>query len=93
MKRIIVAVSLAALAAPALAAGNEPFEVTEFDRTLPAVQNPIVEQVQIDAAKAPFEVTEFDRSLPEVADLKDARDARPGARTVVLQPITNEYAL
>lgn len=44
MKRIIAAVSIAALAVPAFAFAAEvsaPYEKSQFDRTLPNVQNPV----------------------------------------------------
>jgi hypothetical protein len=43
MKRIIAAVAFAVLAVPAFAFAAEisaPFEKTQFDRTLPNIQNP-----------------------------------------------------
>jgi hypothetical protein len=45
MKRIIAAVAFAALAVPAFAFAADtsaPFEKSQFDRTLPNVQNPAV---------------------------------------------------
>ena len=45
MKRIIAAMSIAALAVPAFAFAAEvsaPYEKTQFDRTLPNVPNPAV---------------------------------------------------
>ena len=47
MKRIIAAISFAALAVPAFAFAAEispPFEKTQFDRTLPNVQNPVANE-------------------------------------------------
>ena len=44
MKRIIAVVSFAALAVPAFgfaADVSAPFEKTQFDRTLPSIQNPV----------------------------------------------------
>jgi hypothetical protein len=59
MKRIIAAISFAALAVPAFAFAAEiapPFEKTQFDRTLPNVQNPVVnERVTAGATSAPTE--------------------------------------
>ena len=45
MKRLIAAISFAALAVPTFAFAAEvapPFEKSQFDRTLPNVQNPVV---------------------------------------------------
>lgn len=47
MKRIIAAISFAALSVPAFAFAAEispPFEKAQFDRTLPNVQNPVVNE-------------------------------------------------
>lgn len=57
MKRIIAAISFAALAVPAFAFAAEvspPFEKTQFDRTLPNVQNPVVnERASAGSTRAP----------------------------------------
>ena len=47
MKRIIAAISFAALAVPVFAFAAEispPFEKTQFDRTQPNVQNPVANE-------------------------------------------------
>jgi hypothetical protein len=57
MKRIIAAISFAALAVPAFAFAAEispPFEKTQFDRSLPSVENPVVnERATAGATSAP----------------------------------------
>ena len=57
MKRIIAAISFAALAVPAFAFAAEvspPFEKSQFDRTLPNVQNPVVtERASTGSTSAP----------------------------------------
>jgi hypothetical protein len=57
MKRLIAAISFAALAVPTLAFAAEvapPFEKSQFDRTLPNVQNPVVtERASAGATNAP----------------------------------------
>jgi hypothetical protein len=57
MKRIIAAVSFAALAVPAFAFAAEvspPYEKSQFDRTLPNVQNPVVaERASTGSTSAP----------------------------------------
>jgi hypothetical protein len=61
MKRIIAAVSFAALVVPAFAFAAEvspPFEKSQFDRTLPNIQNPVVtERAAAGATSAPSERT------------------------------------
>jgi hypothetical protein len=57
MKRIIAAISFAALAVPAFAFAAEispPFEKTQFDRTLPNVQSPVeTERASTGSTNAP----------------------------------------
>ena len=59
MKRIIAAISFAALAVPAFAFAAEvspPFEKSQFDRTLPNVENPVVtERAGAGSTSAPSE--------------------------------------
>jgi hypothetical protein len=57
MKRMIAAISFAALTVPAFAFAAEispPFEKAQFDRTLPSVENPVVnERANAGATSAP----------------------------------------
>ena len=59
MKRLIAAISFAALVVPTFAFAAEvapPFEKSQFDRTLPNVQNPVVtERAAAGATSAPSE--------------------------------------
>jgi hypothetical protein len=59
MKRIIAAISFVALAVPTFAFAAEvspPFEKSQFDRTLPHVQNPVVtERGSAGSTSAPSE--------------------------------------
>ncbi len=60
MKRLLTAVSFAVLATPVLAT---PFEQTELDRQLPAIEVSSSTGSYVADRSAPFEQTEFDRGL------------------------------
>lgn len=65
MKRLIAAVSFAALAVPAVAAEyGMPFEQAELDRALPQINFPAVESRSADPRSLPYEQAQADRALP-----------------------------
>ena len=65
MKRLIAAVSFAALALPAVAAETGmPFEQAELDRALPQINFPAVESHSVDSRSLPYEQAQVDRALP-----------------------------
>jgi hypothetical protein len=68
MKRIIVALSFALLAAPVFAADlGAPYEQTVADMALPNVQDPVVSTTQ-STLGAPYEQTVANMALPNVKD-------------------------
>lgn len=74
IKSLKIALAAAALASmPAFAAApSAPFELTEFNRTLPTLAQPAgADRAAVAGstrdASAPYEMTEFDRTLPNVA--------------------------
>jgi hypothetical protein len=64
MKRLIAAVSFAAITVPALAAGL-PYEQAQLDRALPNVTERKVD-VQTSRFGAPYEQSAVDRALPNL---------------------------
>lgn len=69
MKRLIAAVSFAALAVPAVAAENgKPFEQLDLDRALPQIDIPAVERSNVDVRSLPYEQAQADRALPSFGD-------------------------
>jgi len=76
MKRLITAVSFAVLASPVLAM---PFEQTELDRQLPAIEGSSGSYYA--DSSAPFEQIQLDRALPSLGE-KNARFAAAAGVTV-----------
>jgi hypothetical protein len=76
MKRIIAAAVLAALTVPAFAfETGAPFEQTQFDRQLPNVKDPVVDEQASSGGTfyglkvtAPYEQYRIDTALPNVKD-------------------------
>lgn len=69
MKRIIVALSFALLAAPVFAADlGAPYEQTVADMALPNVQDPVVSNTQSTLFGMPYEQTLANMALPNVKD-------------------------
>lgn len=79
MKRILAAVSLAVLAAPAFADSGAPFDQNELDRQLPSIA--VARQADpYNVYGAPFEQNQFDRGLPAEDD--NVRLASAGGGTM-----------
>ena len=79
MKRIVTAVLLASLAAPALALEiAPPYSQLNIDRQLPDVKDPVIEQASSGGTSSkevfglklgqPYEQAQLDRALPDVKD-------------------------
>jgi hypothetical protein len=75
MKRIIVALSLAVLAAPAFAVDiGAPYSQLDVDRTLPNVKDPVVTQSHTESTLfglpvgAPYSQLAINMTLPNVKD-------------------------
>lgn len=75
MKRLITAVSFAVLATPVLAT---PFEQTELDRQLPAIEMDSSGSYYFAGSSAPFEQTQLDRALPNVGERRVVAEASSG---------------
>ena len=84
MKRLIAAVSFAVLASPVLAM---PFEQTELDRQLPAIEASSGSYYA--DSSAPFEQIQLDRALPSLGE-KNARFAAAAGDTVSDRSIATE---
>lgn len=80
MKRLILAVSVAALSAPAFAIEiGAPFEQTQLDRQLPNVPDH-APHVEIPADRLPYSQLAVDRALPNVPDANRPQIAIPAER-------------
>jgi len=75
MKRLLTAVSFAVLATPVLAT---PFEQTELDRQLPAIEVSASTGSYVADGSAPFEQTEFDRGLSNAGERRLLAGASSG---------------
>jgi hypothetical protein len=80
MKRFIVAVSFAALAVPAFAAGL-PYEQNVVDRALPNVSQRAVDTTTSHKFGAPYEQLFIDRALPNIATRGDDSAASGNTRS------------
>lgn len=78
MKRLLTAVSFAVLATPVFADAGKPFEQTELDRQLPAVEVSSSTGSYVADGSAPFEQTEFDRGLSNAGERRLLASASSG---------------